>query len=149
MSNEIRRVDFYVLAAADGDARLRFACRLAEKVYALGQRVHLHAASAAESAELDELLWTFRQGSFLPHEMLRADLPPQSPVTVGHGDVATHRTEVLINLAAEVPDFVEAFPRVAEIVDGNEDDRQLGRERFRRYRGAGWITATHPIGASP
>ena len=46
------RVDFYVLAAADATARLRFACRLAEKAYRLGHRVHLHAGSPGQAAAL-------------------------------------------------------------------------------------------------
>lgn len=63
------RVDFYVLAGPKPAARLRFACRLAEKAYRLDHRVHLQTGSAAEAEQLDELLWTFRQGSFVPHEL--------------------------------------------------------------------------------
>ena len=141
------RVDFYVLASADAASRLRFACRLAEKVYHLNQRVHLHTDSAPLAAEIDELLWTFRQGSFVPHEVSKAGQAPLSPITIGHGDGRPPDADLLINLASNVPGFVAGFSRVAEIVDASDGGKQLGRERFRHYRDSGRPPVTHTIGA--
>lgn len=146
---ESGRVEFYVLASAEPAARLHFACRLAEKVYHLGQAVHIHADDLAAATELDGLLWTFRQGSFVPHEVTRPGSAPDSPVTVGFGPGEPRQAELLINLAADVPAFMERFPRVAEIVDASDAGRQLGRQRFRIYRERGREPATHTIGAGP
>ena len=143
------RVDFYVLAAADAGARLRYACRLAEKAWRLQHRVHLHAASAGQAAQLDELLWTFRQGSFVPHEVVAAGASASSPVTIAHGPASPPAADLLVNLADELPEFVAACPRVAEVIDETGTGRQLGRERFRRYRQAGRAIETHDIGAEP
>lgn len=144
---ESGRVDFYVLAAADAAARLRFACRLAEKAYRLGHRVHLHAGSADAAARLDELLWTFRQGSFVPHELAVPDAAADSPVTIGHGNDTAPGADLLINLADAIPPVAGQFARVAEIVDDSADGRQQGRERFRQYRQAGREISTHDIGS--
>lgn len=143
------RVDFYILAAADAAARLRFACRLAEKAYHLKHRVHLHTASAAAAAEVDALLWTFRQGSFVPHEIVRAGQASQSPVTIGHGADHPPGADLLVNLSADLPEFSAQYPRVAEIVEDSEQARELGRERFRRYKQGGRETVTHNIGGGP
>ena len=143
------RVDFYVLAAADDAARMRFACRLAEKACHLKHRIHLHTDSAGDASALDELLWTFRQGSFVPHEIVVLGLPARSPVTIGHGGNPPPPGDLLINLAGAVPDFAGQFTRVAEIVDGSEQGRRLGRERFRSYRERGQEPATHNIGSNP
>jgi DNA polymerase-3 subunit chi len=140
-------VDFYILAAADADARLRFACRLAEKVYHLQQRVHVHADSAPAAAEIDKLLWTFRQGSFIPHELAMPGQAAQSPVTIGHGAEPPPDVDLLINLASDVPDFAATFPRIAEIVEDSDTARRLGRERFRIYKQHGRPPVTHNIGA--
>ena len=61
------KVDFYTLGEPDRRARLVTACRLAEKAYDQGLRVAVRTASAAETAEFDELLWTFADRSFVPH----------------------------------------------------------------------------------
>jgi len=141
------RVDFYVLETADAEARLHFACRLAEKVYRLGQRVHLHAGSQVEAARLDELLWTFRQGSFVPHELAVAGSPPGSPVTIGHGEGEPPPADLVVNLGAgEAPPHA-GRTRVAEIIDASPAVRERGRERFRSYRQQGREISTHTIGA--
>ncbi|NIA27817.1 MAG: DNA polymerase III subunit chi, partial [Desulfobulbaceae bacterium] len=57
------RVDFYVLKQAGLPSRQSFACRLAEKAYRLKNTVHIHAGDQAGAERLDELLWTFRDGS--------------------------------------------------------------------------------------
>lgn len=133
MAASATRVSFYVLAAGDPAARLDYACRLVEKVYRLNQRVHVHAGSSEYARTIDERLWTFRQGSFVPHEMLRAGSAPEAPVTIGCGDAAP-AGDVLINLADTVPAFFSAFERVAEIIDGSEQCRLAGRARHRFYR---------------
>ena len=64
------RVDFYVLNQSGEQARRQFACKLAEKAYRLKNTVHIVAGSRADAERLDELLWTFRDGSFVPHHIV-------------------------------------------------------------------------------
>ena len=66
------RVDFYVLSEASAAARLKVACRIAEKAYLAAQSVLLWHSDRAELETLDELLWTFADTSFVPHEWLGA-----------------------------------------------------------------------------
>jgi len=138
------RVDFYILAAGGEDARRRFACRLAEKAYRLEHRVHLHADDPTAAEALDELLWTFRDGSFLPHETL----PNESgaPVTIGYGESAPESADLVINLSAGVNDFALELPRIAELVGGDEQTRAEARRRFIFYREKGYPLDTHEIG---
>lgn len=143
---EPARVDFYILSAASEAARLHFACRLTEKAYLLNHRVHLHTGSSEDAARLDELLWTFRQGSFIPHELARDGQGDGPPVTIGFGPGTPPQADLLINLANAVPEFAGGFGRIAEIVDDSEPARSSGRERFRRYKQSGHEPATHNIG---
>jgi DNA polymerase-3 subunit chi len=141
-----QRVDFYILAATDNSARLRFACRLTEKAYGLQHQIHAYTASAAIARELDELLWTFRQGSFVPHELLQVETQDRvAPVTIGHNTLSENSGDFLINLADEIPPFFDQFSRVAEIVDSTADSRRAGRERFSFYKDNGFEPHTHEI----
>jgi DNA polymerase-3 subunit chi len=139
------RVDFYILPAKDTRARLQFTCRLTEKVYGLQHRVHAHAASSGQARELDELLWTFRQGSFLPHALSTSSNDAPVPITIGYDEETTSDGDLLINLADNIPTFFDRFARIAEIVDGTEESRRLGRERFGFYRDNGYEPNTHNI----
>src|SRR4029453_18545168 len=62
----VPKVDFYLLSDTEPRARLRTACRLAEKAYEQGLRVTVRTGGAAETAEIDELLWSFSDRSFVP-----------------------------------------------------------------------------------
>jgi len=138
-------IDFYILASEAAHAREMMACRLAEKIYKLGRSVHIHTSSAAESQALDQLLWTFRAGSFVPHVL--ADAHGQSdtdaPVVIGHAGEPGQNTDVLINLGDTVPLFFSRFNRVSEII--TERDKAEGRERFRFYRDRGYPLKSHNI----
>ena len=147
------RVDFYVLEQHHHEARQRFACRLAEKAWQQGNKVYIHTDSAEQSQRMDELLWTFRLGSFIPHSLDSDSSDEAVAVHIGHGDelhephAPQHHDQVLINLAAEVPLFFSRFERVADLVDQDEATRQQGRQRFRFYRDRGYPLENHTINA--
>lgn len=140
------RVDFYLLKAAGEPARLLFACRLAEKVYRLEQSVHIHAADRQQASHLDDLLWTFRDGSFVPHEVIeRGEEHVESPVTIGCSTDALRGADLLINLGDDRVEDSGAFPRLAEIVTSDEDRKQRSRRLFAEYRSQGHELETHDI----
>ncbi len=139
------RVDFYILNDNAADARQRFVCRLAEKAWQQGNKVYIHTGDPALSTRIDEMLWTFSQGSFVPHGMDNDPAADEADIHIGHGEEPRHHDEVLINLSSEVPLFFSRFKRVAEIIDGDENQRQQGRERFRFYRERGYPLESHNI----
>lgn len=140
------RVDFYVLKHAGAAPRETFACRLAEKAYRLEHTVHIHAASRADADRIDDLLWTFRDGSFVPHHRAAgATVDMESPVTIGCGDEPVDPRDLLINLCDEIPAFAETFPRVAELVSSDAECKQLSRKRFTEYRDKGHAPETHQV----
>jgi DNA polymerase-3 subunit chi len=142
------RVTFYVLESSEPADRLGFSCRLAEKAWKLGNRIHAHLGSAADATRLDDLLWTFRQGSFVPHEIVTGNGPAAAPVTIGADPGVAPDADLLINLADEVPAGFERYARVAEVIDGSEASRQAGRRRHRHYQEAGLTPETHAVGGS-
>lgn len=129
------RVDFYVLPGAAPDQRWNFACRLTEKAYLKDLRIVILSASAAEARSLDDLLWTFSDRSFIPHQLVD-ERPPDADTRVylAAAPGAPPAADLLVNLAARLPDQWQRYPRIAEIIDADEERRRLGRERFKTYR---------------
>ena len=140
------RVDFYVLSQSGEQARQMFACRLAEKAYRLDNTVHILAQDRAAAERIDELLWTFRDGSFVPHHLARpgADIPP-SPVRVGFDPDAAESCDLLISLVDDIPACASAFPRIAELVTSDADSKQKSRRRFASYRDQGHELDTYNV----
>lgn len=140
------RVDFYILASAGELSRHNFACRLAEKAYRLEHTVHLHTANRQQAEVLDQLLWTFRDGSFVPHELLSGPgTKAGAPVTIGFEEAEIGGQDLLINLTDAIPARATSFPRVAELVTSDEESRQKSRKRFAHYRELGARLETHHI----
>ena len=141
-----QQVDFYVLGEASDAARLRLACRLVEQAYLAGERVLAWTGDRTARDGFDALLWTFGDRAFVPHEPLAADC--EAPVQLVDEPVLpaiAGRFDVLLNLReAPVPGDV-AVPRILEVLDGDAQRRQSGRERFRAYRDRGLAPTHHTL----
>jgi DNA polymerase-3 subunit chi len=140
------RVDFYVSAEAGESARLRLACRIAEKAYLARQTVVVLFDDASLLPKFDDLLWTFGDGSFVPHDTVTAEgAGCAAPVALTTGPLPASQADVLINLGSAVPPSFEKFARVAEFLDARPEVRAAGRERFKVYRGKSIEPQTHNI----
>ena len=141
------RIDFYLLSGHDPHARRVIACKLIEKAYRQGHAIYLKTDSAEATRQLDDLLWTFRQGSFVPHE-IAGEAPGEAPVIIGHDAPPEGLRDVLVNMGLPLPAGFEAFERIAEVVDQDETVRQAGRVRYKAYKDAGHTLHTHPLDRS-
>ena len=142
------QVDFYIVDSDLVDARLKIVCRIADKANDANQHVFIHGCSDIEAKKLDELLWTLSQGSFIPHKIVRegADAAPAESVIIGlnRGPLG-ERWDLMINLAADVPEFFSRYKRVAEVVDSDATRRAQSRDRYRFYRDRGYTLHTHQV----
>ncbi len=142
------RVDFYVTEDAQADARLALACRVVEKAYLARQQVLVWCGDSPTLTRLDELLWTFSDGSFVPHDVLDTTVPVETaraPVSLTTDQAVSSHYDLLVNITDTAPACWTAFERVVEILDGNNAVRQAARERFRLYRERGIEPETHAI----
>ena len=139
------RVDFHILPSDGKVERERWACRLGAKAWRQGHRVYIQTGSPAETKRIDELLWTFRDISFLPHGVSGTPGAGNVSVVVGHDEAPPEEHEVLVNLAHPVPLFFSRFERVLEIVAPDDGAKATARERFRFYKERGYPLESHNI----
>ena len=142
------QVDFYVRPETSPDALELFACRLVEKVWQRGHSVLVLAASDFAAQRLDDLLWTFREESFVPHRRLGESDPAKAPpvgklVILGTPGAWSGAFDVLVNLTPRVPEEADRAARIVEIVPAGGGARDAGRERYRVYRSRGFELRTH------
>jgi DNA polymerase-3 subunit chi len=140
------RVDFYVLKSATPKQRWIFACRLAEKAYLSDLKVVILQDDPGEAKALDELLWTFNERSFVPHELcLDEKFDARTPVHIGLEGGRLPAVDLLVNLTDRLPADLERYARIAEIIDADLERRRLGRERFKSYRDLKLALETHQL----
>ena len=140
------KVDFYILQDVAPDAHLRFACRLVEKAVDQGLKVFL-CTPAEDMARLDELLWTYSDRSFLPHEIATPTSPSHSRIMalIGNGASPPSHAGLLVNLCNAVPAGFETAGRLAEIVFNDSELKARARERFKFYRDQGLTIESHNV----
>ena len=103
--------------------------------------------SLSEAQRLDELLWTFSDRTFIPHEVTDNGTASHERVMVligTEGAPVSHR-QILVNLTSSLPAEIDSFERIAEIVDVDPENKRLSRERYKAYRERGCALETHNL----
>ena len=141
------QVDFYILENPDIREKHRYACRIVQKAYAQGLTVYICMDDRGQCDHMDRLLWTYSQGSFIPHGVSDGTTLDWGdfPVQVGSSPIEASGAGILVNLGNDVPGAYGQFKRIVELVSGNPADKTGGRSRFRRYREQGLKPETHNI----
>lgn len=132
-----------MLAAADKSPE-KLVCRLAGMAWEQGHRIVVLAADAAGAERLDQLLWEYPQGRFVPHARGPADASAPVWITTDHGTDGGDR-DLLINLSDVPIDQPGRFSRLLEIVPAEPDRRTASREKFRHYRELGLEPVSHRL----
>lgn len=137
------QVDFYVLARPTQSAG-EVACRLAMKAWNQGHRIVVRTTDENESRQLDELMWDYPPGRFLPHGI--SSVGPEAPVSiVARDEVIPDERDLVINLCIEpVPEPLR-FTRLCEIVPAEPAHRDASRSKYRAYRDQGLSLKTHEL----
>ena len=139
------RVDFYLLNNNDAEASWLLACRLLEKAYMRGHRIFVYCNNQSHAEKLDELLWTFKDDSFIPHNLQGEGPEPPPPVQIGYQQEPRGFNDILLNMADEIPSFYTRFKRIIELVANDETSKELSRVHYREYRSKKCDLHTHTM----
>lgn len=140
------RVDFYLLTTDVVDPRLRFICRLVDKLYHINQSVLIYSDDQGMLESLDQLLWTFKDISFLPHDPVNANENVDiAPILLVSRPDKIRACDVLINLSQNLPAFFGQYKRVVEVIDETPVVKSQGRHRYAQYRACQCEMFTHKM----
>lgn len=144
MLNNIPKIDFYLLPQGNENYFL-FLCRLIEKAYLRKHQIYIHCANTHELQQLDGLLWTFHDTSFIPHQNSEQAISDDCPIILGTKIAPERHQDILINLQEGMPENLQQFQRVIEIVPNDETKKALARQRYAQYKDQGFMIETHQI----
>ena len=140
-----QRVDFYLLEGYEKDAVLLVACRLLEKAYLRGHKVFVFCNEKQQAERLDELLWTYKEDSFVPHHLQGEGPTPAPAVQIGYENEPQGFNDLLLNLADAIPPFSKRFRRIMEIVAPDDHAKDISRNHYREYRSHACELHTHDL----
>ena len=136
-------VEFHILSEAGDVARMRYACQLVDAAYSQGNRVAVQVSDNNEAQKLDDMLWTFRDQAFIPHEIATTESPTHSRIMALIGSVIPDSfSNQLINIGGTMPAQLDSLTQVIEVVDADTQRKQQARERYKQYRERGCTLET-------
>ena len=129
------QIGFYHLSSTPLERALP---KLLERAREQGYLIVVRAGSAERVAQLDAVLWTYDEASFLPHGSAHDGNASAQPIWLTAGDENPNQATMLVLLdGIEVTDL-SSFARCADIFDGNDESAvEAARERWRRAQEAG------------
>ena len=138
------RADFYLIQKPRfREQPLLLVCELARKAFDANLPTLVLARDAEQAEQLDELLWSFDDDAYIPHQLAGDDEDDLAPVLIATPDTDTPMRALVINLRdAMVPGNVE---RVLEVVPANDGSRGPLRERWKQYQARGFDLKKHDM----
>ena len=95
---------------------------LVEKSRERGWRVVIEAGSTERLAQLDDMLWTYRDDSFLPHAIAGGQNDDEQPVLLTDGSGNGNGAEIRFFVDRAVPSEAGTYERIVFLFDGHDPD---------------------------
>ncbi|PLX85955.1 MAG: DNA polymerase III subunit chi [Desulfuromonas sp.] len=132
----LKTVEFIRLTRPE---RARVLCDLAHEFYLQKERVVLVVQDDNQAVSLDQFMWVWKKGSFLPHAYDNGSVESyDEPVVIMAREDNPNGARVLIQGRPCSSEFVRQFRHVIDFAEMfDEGLREQARERFRQYREIG------------
>jgi len=132
---QMPEVWFYHLERSSLDAVLP---GLMEKGLERGWRALVRTTSNERVRALDDVLWTYRDDSFLPHGSADDPDTELQPILLAHDAGAQGKRELLVLIDSAEPGEIDAFERVILLFDGQDEDAlKEARARWKTFQEQG------------
>ena len=138
------RADFYLVGKPRfREEPLRLVCELARKAHDAGQFTLVLARDREQAEALDDLLWSFDEDAYVPHQLAGDEEDDLTPVLIATPDMDVPLRPLLINLRDDA--VGDGFERVLEVVPADESARGPLRERWKAYKARGFEVNKHDM----
>ncbi|HVX80059.1 MAG TPA: DNA polymerase III subunit chi [Devosiaceae bacterium] len=114
---------------------------LLEKTLERGWRAVVEVGSRERAEALNAALWTYRDESFLPHDLAGGEFDAEQPVLITTGPENANGAEVRFFTDRAVPRTAEGYQRIVYLFSGHDPDAVTeAREAWRALREGNEVT---------
>lgn len=144
-------IDFYYLTKPQDlkgitNHLLMFTCRLLEKAYYKKHEIYVIAENNMQAETLDDLLWTFRDTSFIPHSLIVPEQKIKSPILItAQPQLIPPHNDILLNLNSCITQAASNFHRILEIFTAQAIIEGLDQKHYDYYQAKNYPIKKHNI----
>ena len=108
--------------------------KLLEKALKRGHRAVVLAGSKDRVEDLNSVLWTYEERSWLPHGGAGDGEPAEQPIFLTADDENPNGADVLVAVDGRAPASSDGFARIIDMFDGRDEAMvAAARQRWRGY----------------
>lgn len=133
------KVSFYLFETSP-ERQVESTCRLCRKISRQAAKIWIYCPDQAIQQQLDERLWSFDPSSFLAHGIDQFD----APICIS-AQRPTDLQWIVFNFNNQALEPNDHFSHIIEIVENDEQAKQIGREKYKAYRRLGLSPQTHKL----
>ena len=139
------RADFYLIDASAPQAGWQLACRLLDKAYQQKAQALVLCPDQGTAEQMDELLWTYKDDSFIPHNLIGDGPNKAPPIQIAWDGIPGHHRNILLQCTPALPEGFERFKRLLFVVVNDEALRADARAIYKQLREAGATLNVHEM----
>lgn len=130
------RVEFYAIEKPRFCGKpLELVCVLAQKAFESDTPTLILVEAMADAEALDELLWSWADDAYIPHQVAGDDDDADCPILIVPAEIDTPARPLMVNLRARAaPD---GAARVIELIPDDETEKNAARARWTAYKRRG------------
>ena len=139
------QADFYLIQKPRfREEPLALVCELVKRAHAANLWTLVLARDAAQAEALDDLLWSFDDDAYIPHQIAGTDEEDDlAPVLIATPDADVPLRPLVINLRDAAVEG--SFDRVLEVVPADPAAREPLRARWKQYQARGLELKKHDM----
>lgn len=111
----------------------KYICDITEILLGQGKRVNIFTANEKDANLIDQLLWTFRQDSFIPHA--RSESAEDEPVVIYSSPEIERNADTLVLFDPIEHHKINGYQYIIDFAELYDEKRlQASRQRFKEFR---------------
>jgi DNA polymerase-3 subunit chi len=126
----------YFIELKNSSAKNKYICDITEKLYDSNKKVCIY--SPDDFNQIDNLLWTWKQESFIPHEVGYQSITGDDPVVICNKPENLINNGVLILQKPLSPNILNTYSLIFDFAEVyNSEKKEESRQRFKEFRDSG------------
>ena len=126
-------VNFYILSQNDILNSLNTICRIIEKAFEQKNTIFVYSPNEYITNDIDQMLWTFKETSFIGHTTLEEQIP-YSSIYINHFIKSIDPFSIIVNLTHNNITPTNNTGKIIEFVYNDKEQKQSSREKYLFYK---------------
>lgn len=132
------KFSFYVSSSSSSSGLYKLLPSLLEKMLNKNHKILIACNTPEITKYLDDLLWSHKEISFLPHGTNSQENYEKQPILITSESENLNNADILISFSGKQVKNISSFIQVFDIFESSQEQLNAGRQRWKEYKNKGY-----------